>query len=272
MYVEFLSRSLKSTQAIRSYVSGVRLLHKYLELSCDAADSFELSLNLRALDLTSDHRVKKKCPITPTLLHKICAALSSDPVDKIYKCLFLVAFFSFLRRSNLTPSAAAEFDKKKHLCRGDVFQTQEGLRLLIKWSKTIQARERVLLLPIPVLPDHPLCPVAAYTDMINTFPAAEDKPLFILPNGKPLLASHYTQRLSALVATLGLNNEDYSPHSFRRGGATLAFECQVDPLLIKSQGDWQSDAYLEYIDLSLDHRVMLTNSLASAVMEHTECT
>ena len=51
----------------------------------------------------------------------------------------------------------------------------------------------------------------------------------------------------------GLSNLDstcYSPHSFRRGGATFAFEAHIPSELIKAQGDWRSDCYFFYLEMS----------------------
>ena len=46
---------------------------------------------------------------------------------------------------------------------------------------------------------------------------------------------------------LNLDTKLYSPHSFRRGGATFAFQAGAHPLVIKCLGDWSSDAYLIYL-------------------------
>ena len=270
MYAEFLSRSFKSPASVKSYISGVRLLHKFLDLPCHAAESFELTLTLRGLDLSSDHRTSKKLPITVAILHNICSNLGEHIVDKVFRAIVLVAFFSFLRRSNLTPDSSSQFDKKRHLCRGDIFVVEDGLRLLIKWSKTNQARERTPLIPLQAMPGHPLCPKQAFLDMVAAVPASDNSPLFAIPGKKPgqILPFTTTQlsvKFKAVIASLGLDPARYSIHSFRRGGATLAFECGLDPLLIKSQGDWKSDAYLEYIDLSVEHRLTLSKTLAHTV-------
>lgn len=61
--------------------------------------------------------------------------------------------------------------------------------------------------------------------------------------------------------------ESYSIHSFRRGAATFSFDLGLDPLLIKAQGGWKSDAYLEYISLPLKSRKKLGEALAQAVLD-----
>ena len=56
LYMEFLARTFASTQTIKNYICGVRLLHKLLGLSVpDSLQSFELSLMLRALDRSLKH-------------------------------------------------------------------------------------------------------------------------------------------------------------------------------------------------------------------------
>jgi len=49
---------------------------------------------------------------------------------------------------------------------------------------------------------------------------------------------------------VSLDSTSYSPHSFRRGGATFAFEAKVPSELIKAQGDWCSDCYLIYLEMT----------------------
>ena len=67
-------------------------------------------------------------------------------------CLFLVAFFSFLRKSNLTASSAQAFDPGKHLKREAIKFTSQGAVLCTRWSKTRQHREGILLVPLPLIP------------------------------------------------------------------------------------------------------------------------
>lgn len=40
MYCEFLARSFSSPKTIRNYISGVRLMHKYVHASADSLHSF----------------------------------------------------------------------------------------------------------------------------------------------------------------------------------------------------------------------------------------
>lgn len=55
----------------------------------------------------------------------------------------------------------------------------------------------------------------------------------------------------------------YSSHSFRRGGATFAFASHAPPAFIKAQGDWQSEAYLVYLQLSKEDKLKILNSITT---------
>ena len=58
-----------------------------------------------------------------------------------------------------------------------------GLVICVRLSKTIQFRERQLLIPVMRLPKrHPLSPVQAYERHISAFPAPPALPAFLLRN------------------------------------------------------------------------------------------
>ena len=67
------------------------------------------------------------------------------------RALFLVAFFSFLRISNLVPYKLSEIDHPRacYLTPSSVTFTAQGVLLRITHTKTIQFRERVLEIPLP---------------------------------------------------------------------------------------------------------------------------
>ena len=224
---------------------------------------------LRAISITSTHTPKQKLALAPDVLLALCESLGSSTEAEVYKCAFIVAFFSFLRRSNLVPDSVHSFDKHRHLCRGDIFVEHDCLIILIKWSKTLQCHERVVTIPLASLPGHPLCPVSAYQTMLSKVPGKDNDPVFMLPQaGKtvPLTSSKLAQRFKTGLAGLGLDPSDYSIHSLRRSGATFAFTCGIEPLLIQTHGDWKSDAYRQYLSLDLDAKLCLTQGMAQAIL------
>ena len=49
----------------------------------------------------------------------------------------------------------------------------------------------------------------------------------------------------------------YTGHSFRRGGASWAFQSGISGELIQVCGDWASDAYKKYLEFSMQNKLTL---------------
>jgi hypothetical protein len=221
MYIEFLARSFVSGRSIRNYLSSVRWLHKYLGCPSPSLDNFEVDLMLRALDITLPHVPLRKLPITEPLLLEICALCDSQAtIGKVLKCAVLFAFFGFLPQSNLAPSSQLGFDPSRHTCRADVSEQPPGLVIALKWSKTLQRRaDKPHLIPLPRIPGHPLCPLAAYRDMIAAVPTACPRaPLLLLPGvgrtPRVLLLPQLRQSFKVLLTALGCDTKVFSLHVF----------------------------------------------------------
>ena len=58
--------------------------------------------------------------------------------------------------------------------------------------------------------------------------------------------------LKFLLVKIGLDPNDWSGHSFRRGGASLLYRLGIDPLTIQACGDWSSDTFLRYLEVNID--------------------
>lgn len=254
LYIEYLAQNLSSPQSVANYFSGVRTLHKYLQQDCPALDSFEVSLMLRACNLTMYNRPLQRLPITMDILNHVVQATSNLGLEgKVFKCAVLFGYYGFLRQSNFSVASARDFDSTRHTCRQDIFFSPPGIVILIKWSKTSQTSQSHQLVPIPEIPGSHLCPVEAYRDMVNHIPTVhKDQPLLVLPDhitGKyqPVTSRWLANFLDVTLETLGYDSKLYSLHSLRRGGATESYRQSVDFLHIKRHGGWSSDAFWGYI-------------------------
>lgn len=77
----------------------------------------------------------------------------------------------------------------------------------------------------------------------------------------PLSYSVLLSTMKSLLAQVGQQPEKFAGHSLRRGGATYAYQCGVNPLFIRIQGDWNSDAGLLYVGLSHEQKRHVTMSM-----------
>jgi hypothetical protein len=178
------------------------------------------------------------------------------------------------RKSNLVPDTAASFNPKHQLQRKDILveSSKDCLLVNIKWSKTRQTGGQLLQLPVVSIPSSDLCPVSAFHNMSKLVPASPSSPAFLFSSkGKtsPLTYSQYQSTLKSLIQKINKNPKNYSSHSFRRGGATFAFQAGVSSELVKLMGDWRSEAYLEYLHIPLRSRTAAAIKMSNTFILHT---
>ena len=248
LYSVFLSRTFKSTSAIKNYISGIKTMHHLLGFSVEHINEFLLNLSIRGIASIHPYCIKQAKAFTPDILIKFSTVLNlKDPRDSVFWCLFLFAFFLFARKSNLVPTSRADLKNGKCLLLKDVQIQSECLIVSFRWSKTIQFGERILQTPLVKIPKSVLCPVKAFQNMYKLVDIHEEEPLFTLPH----------------------NPEDFSSHGFRRGGSTYAFKSGVPADLIQLHGDWRSDAYKKYLEFSLEDKMSLAERMKEEILQHT---
>ena len=190
--------------------------------------------------------------MTPQLLVLILGNLDvSRREDAAVWAAALVMFYGLLRRSNVLTSSWACFKASKHLCITDLSFNKTGAQLCIRWSKTNQFAQRNRVLPLPTVNDHVLCPVKALYNYIAMVPVTPNpSPLFTVSTNsgcKPLSPANFVHRIRSALSPGNIETSDYAGHSFRRGGATWAFQAGLSVDTIRQLGDWRSNAYMQYI-------------------------
>lgn len=267
-YIAFLGSKL-SYSSVRQYLNVVRIMHLEEGHGNPLANNWYLNSILKGLRRHRGNGVSKKLPITDVILHGILAVQNfSNPFDVCFWAACLVAFFSFFRKSNLLVPSPPQFNPSKHLCTSDVSFHPMGATLSVRWSKTIQYRQRILHIPLPHITGSPFCPSSALLLCTSVLPKnAGPMPLFSYPTQKGPQAITYSMFITHLrlcLRKLGLNPSSYSGHSFRRGGASFALQCGIPAEWIKLQGDWSSDAYQRYLDPSFDLRQRLATVMGNS--------
>ena len=127
----------------------------------------------------------QKLPITLEILFRMFSKLTvSCSLDGTFWAAYLVVFFTLFRKSNLFIPTLELFDPSRHLCAADVQFGPQGVILTIRGSKVIQFRERVLHIPLPLIPDSVFCPSNALLWMSLECPIASTPvPLFRYKEG-----------------------------------------------------------------------------------------
>ena len=206
---------------------------------------------------------QQKLPITPSLLLHLHGTLNfTNSFDSSFRAICLVAFYGLFCKSHLLPMSAQKFDPSKQLTKCDFKFFSWGTLVTIRWSKTIQFRERVVEIPLPCITGSKLCPTRAvlHAFQFSTSPVAHsqafawvDTPL----STKPRIFTYnmFLSKLRDHLLSMGINPQSYAGHSFRRGGASFAYQSGVPLELIKALGDWRSDMILIYLTMPLTIRL-----------------
>ena len=138
----------------------------------------------------------------------------------------------------------------------------------MKWSKTMQSRDKIHTIILPRLALSPLCPVSALKTAISMYSPALQALLFQIKTGKSFMIvteSRLRKELSKLIVRLGFPPSYFTFHSFRRSGATFAYNAHVPIQAIKSHGSWVSDCVWGYIQQDEQHSVQIASSFAGMI-------
>ena len=143
--------------------------------------------------------------------------------DASFWAICLVAFYGMFRKSHLLPTAPHLFNSKKQLTKGNFTICPCVTLITIRWSKTIQFRERVVEIPLPLIPGSSVCPTSAIGHAFRfTAPgSSRDMQAFNWVDSTNVLHvftyTAFVTKLRYHLSTLGLDARSYAGHSFCRG-------------------------------------------------------
>ncbi|XP_067653261.1 integrase/recombinase xerD homolog [Haliotis asinina] len=235
----------KSPRTVRAYISALCTWNRLNNL-INHCEHF-----LVRKDIIGMHKIKVRRdirkPITFPILQRIVGVLPaicrSSYEAQVFKSAFTLAFFGFLRVSELVCSSQAD-DSKTSLQINDVSFSGEGLTLRIRFSKTDQFGRGTLLSISPTASE--LCPVRALSLYLASRPRTSSQ-LFVHFDGSPLTRYQFQAILNKSLSHVGYDATQYTSHSFRIGAATTAAINGLDESIIQQYGRWTSCAYQGYI-------------------------
>ena len=257
-YITHLQRTHKSVESIKNYVSGVKKLFYLVGIEPPDLSDYLYNLTLRGILRDKDHVVRRANPVTPELLAAMFQHVDvNSEVQLVAWVAILLGFYMFFRKSNLVPDSISSFNLSKHLSRGNIYKWGDIFIVRVFWAKNVQFHERELIIPLLPNIDKRICPVYWLQHMLDNLPGVSSDPaLLTLRNDKvtPLTYGQLTYWLRKWVQSAGLDPKLFSSHSLRRGGATWAARCGLPSHVIRLLGDWRSQAFLKYIDMTLQSK------------------
>ena len=202
------------------------------------------------------------------MLKCITRVASTLPGGQVLKAIILTGFFAFLQLSNLCPHSAAAFDSSRHLTGSDFFFTKKFVKIVIKWSKTMQTCDAVKIITLPKLGDQDICPHSALKNLKLLYPMSQYTSMFLHsgPKGWTLfIDSKVCKMLKQINLHLGLHPSHFMFHSLRRSAATFAFNAHVPIQSIQRHGTWTSDYVWRYIQADQSTGEQLAIALADVI-------
>ena len=190
-----------------NYLSAIIIFG--LDVTCFA--NHRLELYRMTLELYSPLSVKLSKIIDITLLKNIAEQCDFTYMDQIFKAVYLLNFFSFLRLSNFVPYCAGDFLPLKLLAKGNIIFKPQKFGVLIRLSKTMQRNNQIKLISVASLSKSPLCPVRAILNALAFNPKWFNLYLFQIKSESgwaPLTDTRARRHL--ILSRLNLSGVDYT--------------------------------------------------------------
>ena len=175
-YLQFLEFSDFSSSAMANHISAIKTTLSLYGLPTQPFADPRIKCFQKAMVLHKLFKVHLKKVIDIPTLQLIVRLCDTTYMGQVFKAVYTLAFFSFLRLSNLVPHTQKLHSPLYQLARGDIIFAPPGLHILVKWSKTLQSRNVVKVLKIPSLGSNPICPVNAITNLLAITPGHSNSP------------------------------------------------------------------------------------------------
>ena len=238
------------------------MLHIFHGFPDSFSEDHLLQLELQGITRLHPHVPSRAKPVTPSILCKYYHHM--DHTDSLHCSVWacsLFMFYTLARLGSMLPSSKSS-PRHKFLSKDRVNLCVEGLLVTFLHTKTIQFGKRRLHIPL-LKTNSLLCPVQAYFHASSISSGGLSGPAFTFnKKGKTcwLTASVFIRTFRSVLDTAGVQGaSSFTGHSFRRGGATWAFQAGVPGELIQICGDWASDAYTRYLEFSMKSKLDLAS-------------
>ena len=270
-----MSREFKSPDSVGNYLSGMRTMLALVGMEVPDTKNKQMHMFTTGLKRVMDHIVKQAAPMTPQLLVRMSRVVKyTDKIEVIAWTATLLGFYMFLRKSNLVPEAMDKFDPLHQFRRMDInlLGLDRAMMCEVRWTKTLQNRQKILRFPVLPADNKAICLVFWTHKMIMDNVGQPRDPLFLIktPNARlTLSANQLIYRIRKWLKLIGECEQAYLLHLLRRGGATFAYESDLEGDMIKLLGGWASDCYTRYIDVSIDKKYKSMKAFVEALSNLT---
>ena len=264
-FIELLSRTC-GFDHISHVLSSVKFLHKYKGFEYPG-DSFEFSILFKGLKRKLAKPTKQALPITPEMLVLMYQYVDIHQAKALaHWTAFVFALRLLYRKSSIAPVSLTKFEPRTGLSREKAQIVSNVVLVYQNHSKTNQFMSTTRITPLLPSSVRALDPVFHYFKLLNEHAVPENYPAFSYIEAgviKCVTQRSFAEYLRSLLVCIGVDPSKWSGHSFRRGGASLLYRQGLDPLTIQACGDWSSDTFLHYIEVTFQQLWTAQHTMAS---------
>ena len=123
-YIEYLVMHGVSAHMLANHISACKAKFTMYGLQFHLWDHPNVRYLLKSVKINRSIEVAKKHIIDLTMLNDTVAQCDNMYLGEVFKAVFLLAFFGFLRLSNIAPHSLTSFDSSRYLCAGDLIFTK----------------------------------------------------------------------------------------------------------------------------------------------------
>ena len=228
-FLEYLYQNSISPKIIATYLSSIQARARFYHWDTSAFSQPSVGRYICSITINSSFtpvsrdifNIRTLCNIS------ISCDLLSDPL--LYRAIFLMSFYGFLRMSYIAPHSAKKFDQNRHFLRKYIIFAPPGVHILIKWTKTVQDNKAHHWVQLPQIKKPFLCPVKALKALLESRLLPTSAPLFannFQPYGQ-VTDTHIRDSLKKILAHRNIPLKGHGFYTFRRSGVTLAFDNNI---------------------------------------------
>ena len=158
-FLELLAQSGSRAQTLASYISVLCHFFQLRDLDCKLLPHRKIQLLLKDVSCNTKCAPRFKATLTIDNLVNLAAACGKIKHGPVYKVAYLLAFYTFLRISNVAPPTARAFHVTCHIVSSDLILGWLGAQLILKCGKAMQSVSSHHVVQLPALPSSPICQI-----------------------------------------------------------------------------------------------------------------
>ena len=257
-FITYLYINNKAVSTIHVYLYAIRYHQLYTYNSDPLKGKHKIEAMVKAIKRLKKANKPQRIPITIPILMKIKTMLNMSSYDhQVIWAALVLGVYGLLRTSELAQDvkrSKSSEDNRLLLVNNIRIISDTHFILTIRASKTDPYQMGA---DIHYFANNtPTCPVKALKPILQRQRDA-CLPLLALSDTTPVTTKTLIQCIRVLIIQverkykLGLEHNNFSGYSLRRGGATSLYEAGMSETTIKTMGRWRSYCFRLYVDTPL---------------------